>query len=246
MTTLLDNLIAHWPLSESSGTRTDLHTNTYALTDNNTVGSTSGINHNAALFVRANSEYLSIADNANLSAGDVEITFAVWVKLTSKPAGGQQVVFGKWESAGINDLEYLCDYFQTPDRFRFVVRNTANTATTVVTANNLGSPSTGAWYFIVCWHDPTANTINIQINNGTADSAATSGGVRDSTNQLRLGAKGTNSDYLDAAMMNFAIWKRLLDAAEKTRLYGAGVPLEYPFGGLLQRMNQHARYRRSA
>ncbi|MDA2917638.1 hypothetical protein MYX64_12505, partial [Nitrospinae bacterium AH_259_B05_G02_I21] len=77
---LLTDLKAHWKLNEASGTRSDSH-GSNDLTDNNTVGQAAGKIGNAADFIRVNSEYLSIADNADVSAGDVDITWALWVWL---------------------------------------------------------------------------------------------------------------------------------------------------------------------
>ena len=36
--TLTNGLVAYWPLNEASGTRSDSHSNSLDLTDNNTVG----------------------------------------------------------------------------------------------------------------------------------------------------------------------------------------------------------------
>ena len=68
--TLPTNLIAYWKLDEASGTRNDSKGANH-LTDNNTVTQAVGKVGNAAQFTLANSEYLSIADNADLSAGDI-------------------------------------------------------------------------------------------------------------------------------------------------------------------------------
>lgn len=52
------NLVGDWSMDEASGTRVDSH-GTNDLTDNNTVGSVTGVISNAADLVSANSEYLS-------------------------------------------------------------------------------------------------------------------------------------------------------------------------------------------
>ena len=54
----ITNMVGNWSMDETSGTRADGHGNN-DLTDNNTVGSTTGVISNAASFVSANSEYLS-------------------------------------------------------------------------------------------------------------------------------------------------------------------------------------------
>ena len=78
------NLEAWWKLDEESGTRDDAH-GSNDLSDNNTVGFTAGKYSNAASFILANSEYLSIGDNNSLSTGDIDFTLGCWVEIASKP-----------------------------------------------------------------------------------------------------------------------------------------------------------------
>lgn len=66
--TLNDNLVAHWKLDESSGTRNDSKGANH-LTDNNTVTSAAGKLGDAADFESSNSERLTLADNADMSLG---------------------------------------------------------------------------------------------------------------------------------------------------------------------------------
>ena len=77
--TLTTSLIAHWNLDEASGTRVDAKGGN-DLTDNNTVTQATGIVSNAGQFTAANSEYLSIADNAALSTGDIDFTIPLWAR----------------------------------------------------------------------------------------------------------------------------------------------------------------------
>src|SRR5687768_7946971 len=112
---LTEDLIAYWNLDEASGTRTDSH-GTNHLTDNNTVGSAAGLRGTAADFERDDTESLTIADNTGLSAGDVEITFAAWVKLESKT--NELVIFSKGTSGS---GAYYVWYSTGVDRFRFTV-----------------------------------------------------------------------------------------------------------------------------
>ena len=78
----LSGLIAYWTLDEASGTRVDAHGNN-DLSDNNTVTSTTGKVGDAAAFATANSEYLSRADNADLSVGNIDFTFDLWLNLST-------------------------------------------------------------------------------------------------------------------------------------------------------------------
>lgn len=224
---LLDNLIAHWKLNESSGTRNDSHGANH-LTDNNTVGSATGKLDGAAQFVAANSEYLSRADNADLSTGDVDFTLACWVYLDSK--NDNQAILVK-DSATAGDREYTLYYDLGVDRFVFVVFRPTDAAVNLK-ADNFGAPSTGTWYFVTAWHDAAADQIGIAINAGTADTVASGGALQASGGaEFRLGASAYSGfeSYLDGRLDSASLWKRVLTAQERTDLYNSGNGLDYPF-----------------
>lgn len=214
-----------WRLDESSGTRVDSY-GTNNLADNATVTQATGKINSAAQFTSANSEYLSIADNAALSAGDVDFSFGAWVYLDSKTA--TMTVLGKW-NGGSSDREYQIVYNNPTDRFIFRVRNTGNTSNNTASADNLGSPSTGTWYFIVVWHDATANEIGIQVNNGTANTISTAQGVRDSGNAFHIGADSDPTQYWNGRIDNVYFSKKVWSTEEKTILYNDGIGKEWPF-----------------
>ena len=174
----------------------------------------------AAQFTAADSESLSIADNAAMSTGDIDFSWAGWVYLDDKSADRQ--IAGKWDTAS-NNREWNVGYDNTGDRFRFIVSPDGTSTNTSVDADNLGSPSTGRWYFIVVWHDATANTINIQVDNGTVDSVAHTTGLSDQGGAFELGARnGGAADFFDGRMVAGAFWKKVLTAAERTWLYHEG------------------------
>lgn len=206
-----------WDLDEASGTRVDAH-GSNDLTDNNTVVSATGKKGNAADFTRANSEYLSVADNSTLDAGDIDLTLGCWVKLDSKPAS--MGIMGKWDG----DTEYILYYNTSSDRFQFIVND--GSGNTLVNADTLGSPSTGTWYFIMAWHDEANNTINIQVNNGSVDSEAHSTGIKVGTGIFTLG-RFTASNYFDGQMDSPFLAKDLFTTDERTWLYNSGAGRSY-------------------
>lgn len=212
---LLTNLISFWELEESSGTRVDAH-GSNDLTDNNTVTSNTGKINTAADFTSGNSEYLSIASNSELQTGDIDFTMCLWVYLDV--LGAQRPLMGKWNNASPN-VEYLI-FFDPSTDFAFIVRDTGDTTNTLQSATTFGTPSTATWYFIVAWHDAIANTLNIQINNGTVDSSAYSNGVKSGGQAFELGRNG--SLYHDGRIDQAGLWKRVLTATERTWLYNGG------------------------
>lgn len=220
---LLTGLVAYWKLDEASGNRADsVGANT--LTDNNTVTSTTGKVGSAADFEVDNSESLSISDNAVLSMGNIDFTLAGWVMLDTKTA--IRAVIAKYTTVG-NQREYMVRYESATDRFVFRV-SADGVNNTAVSADNLGSPSTDAWYFIVAWHDAAADTINIQVNNGAANSTAHATGVLDGTSVFYLGSR-EGTDFFDGLIDETGLWKRALTAAERAYLYNGGAGRTYPF-----------------
>lgn len=217
-------LVSWWRLEESSGARADAHGG-QTLTDNNTVASASGKQGQAADLEASNSEYLSRADSAALSLGDVDATLGLWARLESK--GTLRALLSKFEPSG-DQREYRILYENTTDRFYWNVSSDGTSGgETMLAANALGSPATATWYFIVVWHDAAANEIGIQVNNGAGDTAAHSGGVHDGTAALRLGAIGGPAQYMDGLLDEAFLYKRLLSADERAWLYNGGAGRAY-------------------
>lgn len=111
--TLTNNLISFWKLEEASGTRVD-EVSGYDLTDNNTVAQGTGKIGNAAEFVDANSESLTHVSNSDFQTGDVDWTWAGWVKfndLASDPGiAGKTGEWGVYFSTGNGRLQaYFTD-----------------------------------------------------------------------------------------------------------------------------------------
>lgn len=221
---LTTSLISYWELEEASGTRNDSHGSNH-LTDNNTVLSATGKVGNAADFEDTNSEYLNRADNAALSTGDIDFTFALWVKMESK-SGTQNRIIAKGTAT---DEEYTIYHDSAADRFVFAVKGSAGSGNgNGIGADTLGAVSLATWYFIVAWHDATANTLNIQVNNGGVDSVAHTFGVYDGAGDFYIGAGYPfPGGYFDGLIDQVGFWKRTLTTQERTDLYNSDNGLSY-------------------
>lgn len=212
------NLVAWWSLDETSGTRADSH-GSNDLTDNNTVLYGTGVQGNAGDFELSTSEYLSIADNTDLSTGNIDFTICAWVKAES--LGANAAIISK-QDTGTPDREYLIGYANGSSRF-YITVSSDGSATTIEEADNLGAPSTGTWYFIVAWHDAVNDTLNIQVNNGTVDSQAYASGVHDSAADFNIGANNEGGNlYWDGLIDEVAFFKAVLTSEERTWLYNGG------------------------
>lgn len=214
---LQSKAVASWKLEEASGSRVDKKGG-HTLTDNNTVTQADGKVGKAASFAAASSEYLSITDNAALSGGDRSFTIAAWLYTESQAAAMEAVT--KWHPTG-NQREYALEYLDSSDRLRFLITQDGSTQV-VATASNFGAVPNQTWMFVVAWHDATANTINIQVNNGTANSTAHTTGVLDGTADFVIGALGNASTFWNGRIDEVTFFNAVLTAAEKTWLYNAG------------------------
>jgi hypothetical protein len=228
---LLDSLVSYWSLDEASGTRNDSH-GTNHLTDNNTVTQADGKLNKAGQFVAANSEYLSHASNASLQTGDIDFAFSLWVYLDA--IGTRCDLVWRYDGGSPTPGEYGLFYTDPGGgfRFRFAVYNSAGGALAAVSANTLGVPSALTWYHIVAWHDKTAKSANIQINNGGVDTTTYSSGAIGTTNSnFMVGKTGDIAgNYWNGRIDSLGFWKKVLSSDERAALYNGGLGAEYPWG----------------
>jgi hypothetical protein len=181
----------------------------------------------ALSLVRASGQQVTSVDNPSLSTGNVDFTFAAWVYVQTLPSS---ILFpgivAKYSAS--NNREFALYHTGDLNRFVFVIYNAAGTQIAAVTASNFGSVPIGQWIFVVAWHDAAADTLNIQINNGPVNSAATGGaGPADTTATFRVGYFGAATYYWDGRIDELAFWKRTLTAGERTTLYGGGTGITY-------------------
>lgn len=223
---LRDNLISYWKLDEASGTRVDsVVASGNDLTSNATVGQTTGKIGSAAQFNKASSRYLSRTSNASLQCGDIDFTLAGWFYLDSDST----VLFGKDTNTPANSRDYTADVINISpgvSKLRFYLGGGASSIVTDGTSLSLST-----WYFFAVWHDSTLNTVNTQVNAGTAVSAA-EGTIFDvSSAEFRIGARAYAAfeGYFDGRIDEVGFWKRVLTAAERTTLYNGGAGMTYPF-----------------
>ena len=208
---LKDSLVSYWKLDEASGTRFDSH-GSNDLTDNNTVGSATGKIGNCASFIAANSEYLSHADNADLSAGDIDFTFGCWVYFDT--IGTFPFIVNKGWGDGSGWIIYV--RIDDSNKLWFSCNADANTVKSAAV-------STATWYHVVVRHDSVNDLIKITLN-GTTTSASYSGGVTDDAELFILGG----ATFFLNGKIDEAFWaKRCWSDAEIDEIYNSGNGLSY-------------------
>lgn len=210
-------LVSYWNLDEVSGARADSH-GTNTLTDNNTVGSATavaGAMHNvAASFVAANTEWLSVADNASLDHSTTPgFTLGFWSKLM---AGTDYVFIDKDDNAA--QREWLLNgtvfyHFDQAGGFKFV---------------NTAIPQDGTWHMTLIWWDSVDTKLHCQVDNGlVVDELDTLANLAHKTSPFRIGV--AVGGYTNGVVDEVAIWHRALTSDERTELYNAGAGKFYPF-----------------
>jgi len=227
-TQFLTNMVSHWKLDEASGDAIDSHgSNTLAAI--NAPGSAAGKINTSRSFNGSNQQF-SIASNASLQTGDIDFSIACWCYLSSKAA--RQHAFTRWDFTN-NRREWRLYYSAADvgqvDRMLFAVSSNGQAGTAVnLVASSFGSPPTNTWFFCVAWHDSVANTLNIQIDNGTVDSMSHSAGVYSGISTLNIGS-AFGADWWNGRVDEVSFAKRIWTSDERTDLYNNGIGLAYPF-----------------
>ncbi len=219
---VITNLVAYWGLEEAGpGARADSKGGNNLGDANSNTGSAAGKVGTAGSFVASNSCFLYTSDTADLSMGDFDFSFAGWMNLSSKT--DQRTMLAKGNGSNV---EYIVDYHSPSDAFRFYMSSAVGSANLdQITATTFGSPSLSTWYYVVAWHDSVGNTINICVNNGTADSKGYAFGGYDGADDFHLGA--FVGEYMDGLLDEVGIWKKALTPTERTWLYNGGAGRSY-------------------
>jgi RHS repeat-associated protein len=212
-------LSAWWTMDESSGQRNDSHINALHLSDNSTVASTTGKVSTAADFEKDNLEYFSRASSSTLQMGSNNVYVSAWIKAEDAT---NAVILSKRNST-TTQAEYNLRFSAT-NTLEFVVWNTAGVATVATSTVPLIS---GQWYFVEGWTDKANNTVYVNVNNGTPNSATWPANEnRDGTGPANflIGARDNNgiAGYWDGLIDEVVFYKRVLSPAERSWLYNNG------------------------
>ena len=216
---LRQGLVGYWPLNETAAsgdvTAEDKSGKGYDLTSNNSVLSAAGKIGNARDFTTANSEFLSIASNADMQFGQKDWTLSCWFnadiftgQLVAKDLSGQREM--EFRTSGTSSNSML-----------LVIYHSGGGLTV-----SLGSGlSTGVWYFGAARYVASTNTATLRLNATTGTGLVTAGQTANSgTAQLQVGARqfvGAR-DFFSGQIDEVAKWNRALSDAELDTLYNSG------------------------
>jgi hypothetical protein len=217
---LITDLVAYWKLDDLTWLDSVGSVN---LSNNGSV--TVGVPKLGAGSAEFNgTNYLSVNNNSSLQTGNIDFTLACWINPVS--VSGTKGILSKFDT-GTDQREY--QLFTSGTSVQFVVSSQGVAGFIDNVATPTSTISLDTWSFVVAWHDATAQTINIQVDNGTTYSASHSGGVFVGTSPFQVGTAVTDNLFWIGRIDEVALWKRLLTVAEISDLYNSGSGLSYPF-----------------
>jgi hypothetical protein len=231
------SIVSYWKLEETTGDRIDAVVSSgNDLTEVNTVGYAGGIIGNAASFVQANNEYLSITDGDQTGLGALTVfSVSMWVKMTSLPS--YAYLFAKATPLGYTPYYLQNSEAQSKFYLGFGSQNDADYGQWY--APNLVAGDLGNWVHIVATVDATSTTGGIIYKNGVAQTMSaklgTATSIGNSNVPFSIGSNaGEANRSMDGLADEVGFWNRILTPAEVTYLYNSGAPgsaQQYPFSG---------------
>lgn len=216
---LLSGLLDYWPLTEQSGIRNSLFGRN-SLTDNNTVTGNPGLFGMASQFTSANSEWLTIADKAYLSAASNSFTVTAWVKPTT--ISGSNVIVSKH---AVGQREFWIALSASAATFRV-----SGDGTNITAVSGPTYVAENQWSFVAGWLDIQASIIAVRANGGPHKQAVHTAKVFDSTANFGIGGTDPATNFFNGIISSVGYWKRVLSLQELDYIYnnGLGRPLFSP------------------
>lgn len=212
LSTLVTGLVAYWSLDETSGTRAD-SVGSADLTDNNTVGSAAGKNSNAASFVAANTESLSIADFVMPDS----YTISLW---SSKSAGDSYPALVKACGATWYTQAQVVVYWSEAAVLRCIVGDGTNYPTA-----DIGSLTATNLNFVVATYDASSKKCGLSVNGSAVTLSAALAGTRYNTAttfSIATGDTGDVPNRITGLIDEVGLWSRVLTEDERAELYNSG------------------------
>jgi hypothetical protein len=215
---LQTNVSAFWSLENTSWLDDTGNGNT--LTQSATPPTVvTGIVGNAAKFVSASSESLSIASNSFLAVGGGNYSLQCWVKVT--------IVGGAWFSkstGGFANREFsFIDIFSSGHFYGF---NFYKSNAVISTLTSTVPVDTTTFHHLVATWDGT--TVRFYVDAGTPVTNVPGLGSVNSTSSVLIGEDGDGNVFGDAVVDQVGIWKgRVLSATDVTNLYNGGAGLSW-------------------
>jgi hypothetical protein len=213
--TLLSGLVSWWDLDETSGARLD-SVGSNDLTDVNTVLSAPGKIGNAADFVAANTEYLSLPDSDTFSPTG-SFTASIWVLPTTTST---VYFFAKEESDPLSEWSILSGAAGAPEGRIWHTGGLVQCAA--------GPWVQWQWTMLTLVYDIDAGVATLYNDAAPGTPLAVSGTLYNRTGKLTIGG-GARATYQDNTCDMAGFWDRALTQDEITELFNAGAGIKNDF-----------------
>jgi hypothetical protein len=225
---ITSGMISYWKADEASGTLIDsFGSNT--MTNNNTVGATTGKVGGARQFAYPNSRYFSLTDNAAMRVHGTDFTFTGWFYFTNDGSGDHQVIVAKHDFADRHS--YVFYWNGTQGKLALLLSDDLTDPTAASQFMPWGPVTFNTAHFFACGLDLTNNLMFLNVDDGTPVTAAHTTGALDTNAPFMIGGtmnSAVPSFFWGGWLDNITFHKRLLTAAEQTRLYNSGNGLAIP------------------
>ncbi|MEE8543234.1 MAG: hypothetical protein V3S94_05190, partial [Gammaproteobacteria bacterium] len=224
---LIDGIEGYWKCDAGSGNRFDAHVNSLDFIETGFVPSVVGKILNAVDGTGNPVNFLDQPFTPRLVFADEAMAISCWANINAGQQFANHPIFSVWEAAGSN-LCYLLWFRTSVQRWQWRV---SNNGVTVVELNSAAAPPfDGTFQHLVAQHDPIANLITLQIDDGAIQSLAHTTGLNgSSTARPGLGITDQSGSPIihGAHVDEIGVWRRNLTTAEVTLLNNGGNALDF-------------------
>lgn len=175
---LLTNMVASYGLTGADSATFDDSGNGYLLTASSAVSTEAGVDAATGAVSLASNHMRRTSPESDFKIEDAEFVLAGWVYFAN--TGGTYPRLGIGDP-GVSGGSYAF-YPSRDGNWYWAARNAADSGFVGATKS---MPAVG-WHFVMCYHDPAANTLGMSIDGGAFTTAALSGGVYSGTGEFRI------------------------------------------------------------
>jgi hypothetical protein len=222
---LLDDLKVFYNLNEASGAAAVDSVGGLNLTDNNTVGTATGIGGaGLSRTFGGTNQFLSRASSAAFQTGDIDFSIAGWFYLDTLVQSC--ILIGKDIDSPASARDYTLDYNFGAGAFRFYI-NGGGGGLIVFSPASLSATT---FYYVAAGHSAASDVLWISVDAASPTTAATSGAVPDSSasSPFEIGARAYSGaeGYMAGRGQYVGKWDRDI-RTDLSTLYAGGAGLSY-------------------
>jgi Concanavalin A-like lectin/glucanases superfamily len=207
-------LVSFWKLADLTDS-----IGSNALTNNNSATFVAGKIGNCGNFVRASSQYFSVASNASLQVGSTDFSVSAWFNAADFTSN--QEIINRLDATLNGDYDL---YIDSSGILHWRVWLSTGAQFTISTA----ALSTATWYHAVATYTRATKTGALYLSNAAPLTASAPSNPANTAIELDIGRYGGGT-YFNGKIDAVGFWSRALQAADVSLLYNSGNGIEPPF-----------------